>query len=160
MALHSVIIILASLFFIPCTLQFWNTKQTCKFDSDKCQCYVPFHGIFNGIELNKYRGKANCQPHLYYCAKDNYCGNPELLLNCFHNFGCYYQSNLIDCECPANYVGYKVCGTKMTGSQCGTDLLYYCKSQQECKVMGICEMYDYVETPDKENKLLNSIKDL
>ena len=140
-------------------ISFWNNKRTHQLNSGKCQCYVPFHGIFNGIELNKYRSEDNCEPHLYYCAKGNYCGDPVLLMNCFDNFGCFYQPDKIDCKCKQRYVGSKVCGSKLDSPQCFDDILYYCKSEQEPEVIGICEMFDYIEEPskDKLNKVAEEL---
>ena len=127
---------------------FWSSNKRVKpLKSGECQCYVPRHGIYNGIELNKYRRENNCNLNLYYCAQDNYCGEPKLLLDCSKHFGCYYNSQIIDCRCSDSFRMVYKCGKKLDGQQCFSDLLYYCHENGEAEYVGVCEKESFFKAP-------------
>lgn len=129
----------------------WSSNQrVTPLKSGVCQCYVPRHGIYNGLELNKFRRENNCLLNLYYCAKDNYCGEPKLLFDCTKNFGCYYNSK-IDCKCNPKMKKVYKCGDKLDklGTQCFSDLLYYCDENNNAEYVGVCEKATFIETPKK-----------
>ena len=60
-----------------------------KLTNGRCQCYVPRYGIYNGIELNKYRRQLNCKPNVFYCGK--YRGDAVLIRDCSIKPGCFHH---------------------------------------------------------------------
>lgn len=134
--------------FSQSMLWLWSSNSRVNpLKSGDCQCYVPKHGIFNGLVLNKFRRENNCKLNLYYCARNNYCGEPILLLDCTKNFGCYYDSMKIDCRCKGSLKKVYKCGNKLIGSQCFSDLLYFCNENSEAEYVGVCEKETVFETP-------------
>lgn len=127
-------------FFSQSESWWWSFDQRFKdLTPGDCQCYVPRHGIYNGIELNKFRRENNCPLNLYYCGRDNYCGEPTLLLDCSIHFGCYYSPKKIKCKCPEDLKMVYKCGKHLDGDQCFSDLLYYCNGNGDAEYAGVCK---------------------